>query len=295
MGFIVNNPVKREVFASTFRDRIVHHLIYNWLSPVYEKIFIDDSYSCRIGRGTLFGIQQLEKYVAECSHNYTRGCWILKLDIEGYFMHINRKKLYDMMVPVVNSSSEVDRDLLLYLLRLVVFNDPTKGCRIRGSRDEWNGLPKSKSLYYSPEGCGLPIGNLTSQLFSNVYLNALDQYVTKTLGFGYYGRYVDDFYIVDKSRKRLLEAIPEIQSYLQRELCLNLHKKKIYLQHYTKGVNFLGAKVQPKHRIMNEKSLRRMHGRVNDVLCFEENPYKVYTVLQSYMGYKNNFNKKDLC
>lgn len=98
MCFIIKDPVLREVFAASFRDRIVHHLLYNWLMPIFEPTFIYDSYSCREGKGTLFGIERMEHHIRSCSDNYTKDCYVMKLDIEGYFMNINRQLLFDVIV-----------------------------------------------------------------------------------------------------------------------------------------------------------------------------------------------------
>lgn len=201
MCFIVRDPVQREVFAASFRDRIVHHLLFNYLSPLFETTFIEDSYSCRKGKGTHYGVGRMVYHMNQClKQNVGRPVYVLKLDVQGYFMCMDRNILYDMLMQRVNRSS-LDVSLVDYLLRLIVFNDPTKGCRIKGKKSDWNGLPPSKSLFHASPGCGLPIGNLTSQLFSNVYLSALDNFITKDLGFEHYGRYVDDFYVVDTVKK----------------------------------------------------------------------------------------------
>jgi len=200
MCFIIRDPVIREVFAASFRDRIVHHLLYNWLMPIFEPTFIYDSYSCREGKGTLFGIKRLEHHIRSCSNNYRKECYVLKLDIEGYFMNISRSRLYDMIVS--------------RLLAQVVFNNPVKGCYRKERISDWNELPSSKSLFYAAPGCGLPIGNLTSQLFSNIYLSVLDGYVKRVLRCRHYGRYVDDFYIVGCCKEELLATIPVISGFL---------------------------------------------------------------------------------
>lgn len=255
--FITDIPVKREIFAADFRDRVVHHLLCNYVGPLFERTFITDSYSCRKGMGTHFGIGRLEHHIRSCSNNFSRQCFLLKLDIRGYFMNINRRKLYDIIAERLMRFATrkvhadetwgqlLDYDLILYLIREIVFNDPTKNCQIRGNRNQWVGLPPSKSLFHTPDGCGLPIGNLTSQLFSNVYLSKLDDFVKRTLRVKHYGRYVDDFFIVGTDRAKLMQLVPVIRNFLKEELGLMLHPDKIYLQEVTKGVNFLGANIKP--------------------------------------------------
>ncbi len=287
MCFVIKDPVYREVFAASFRDRIVHHLLYNWLSPIFERYFIYDSYSCREGKGTLFGVQSLSHHIRSCSENYQKPCYILKLDIEGYFMSINRQRLFDLVSSRLLSYSsrhkcDFDVPLALRLLSLVIFNDPTKGCYRKGRLSDWNSIPRSKSLFYAKEGCGLPIGNLTSQLFSNIYLSPLDEFVKRDLKFTHYGRYVDDFFLVSQSRDALLEAIPKIRDFLFSSLYLRLHPRKVHLASMEKGVRFLGQVVRPHFIYPHADLLRRAREHFYEVLVNEENPYRVKAVAVSY-------------
>jgi retron-type reverse transcriptase len=122
--FIVDSPVKREVFAADFRDRVVHHLIYNYISPIFEKIFINDSYSCRIGKGTHYGIKRIDHFIRSCSRNYTRDCYILKLDIKGYFMAMNKTLLFQKVKKeLVKRKNKLNFDLplVLYLIEKTIF------------------------------------------------------------------------------------------------------------------------------------------------------------------------------
>lgn len=194
--FISFEPVQREVFAADFRDRIVHHLIYNYINPYFERMFINDSYSCRLGKGTSYGIKRMNHFIRACSKNYKKDCWILKMDIKGYFMSMDRNIVFEKVEKTLNRfrhEAKFDFDLVLYLVRKVIFHDPTRNCVIRGTKDDWAGLPKSKSLFFAGKDKGFPIGNLTSQLFGNIYLNDFDHFIKHNLGFRYYGRYVDDF------------------------------------------------------------------------------------------------------
>lgn len=286
--FIVDRPVKREVFAASFRDRVVHHLLYRYLNPIFEPLFIHDSYSCRVGKGTLVGVERLEHHIRSCSNNYTRPCWVLKMDLSGYFMSIDRQLLYDIVMRTLVQKGHDKDDLfpyMQYLLRAVIFNDPTKGCYVKGRKSDWDGLPRNKSLYYAQPGFGLPIGNLTSQLFSNIYLNELDQFVKRTLGVKHYGRYVDDFYLVDSSRERLLSLVEPIRVYLKQELNLTIHPHKFHLQPANIGVSFLGVYVLPGRRYMSTRSRHLMNERLCQVLGDEPNPYKLRAQLNSYAGH----------
>ncbi len=255
--FIVNKPVKREIFAADFRDRVVHHLIYNYISPLFEKAFINDSYSCRKGKGTHYGIKRLDHFIRSCSQNYTFSCYVLKLDIKGYFMSINRQLLYDKICHFLNQNKgkiTFDLKLVLQLLSVVIFNDPTDHCIVKGRKADWKGLPQTKSLFSAEPGCGLPIGNLTSQLFGNIYLNDFDHFVKHDLGIKYYGRYVDDFVLVHRSKTYLQMILPAIKDYLARTCLLTLHPDKIYLQHYTKGIRYLGAVIKPFRNYISNRT-----------------------------------------
>jgi hypothetical protein len=254
--FITNRPVKREIFAADFRDRIVHHFLYNYLSPIYEGQFISDSYSCREGKGVHYGIKRIDHFIRSCSNNYKDDCYILKLDISGYFMNIRRDLLFSMIKKELEKRRDkvaFDFSLVIYLLDKVINNDPTKECIVRGNKKDWQGLPKTKSLFYSKSNCGLPIGNLTSQLFANIYLNDFDHFVKKNLEIRYYGRYVDDMVIVHRDKNYLKKIVFKIEEYLEHNLGLILHPKKRYLQHYSCGVEFLGSIIKNNRIYVSER------------------------------------------
>lgn len=330
--FVVNKPVKREIFAADFRDRVVHHLLFNYISPFFEKEFINDCYSCRKGKGTHYGIQRVDHFIRSCSENYTQDCYILKLDIKGYFMSINRVLLFEKVKSVLFTGKDkitFDLELVIRLLHLVIFNDPTTNCIVKGKKPDWLGLPKTKSLFGAKPACGLPIGNLTSQLFGNVYLNDFDHFVKRELGIKYYGRYVDDFVLIHRNKLYLQEIIVTIKKYLFGELKLDLHPNKIYLQHFSKGVKYLGAVIKP-HRIyaanrtkgnfyeavQKQNILARHHkpsqeekenfiSSLNSYLGIMKH-YKTYQIRKSlvknqlsgwwlnYISFKNNFGKFQL-
>lgn len=249
IAFIVKEPVQREVFAADFRDRIVHHLIVSKINHLFEEDFIRDSYSCREGKGTKYGVRQIESYIRECSKNYTQDCYILKLDIQSFFMSIDKTILYQMLEHFLREKyKQPDKLIIMRLIRQIIFYKPEEKCVIKGRKTDWNGLPYYKSLFWSAANRGLPIGNLTSQIFANFYLHHLDKYITEVLNVKYYGRYVDDFVLIHQDKDFLLESHRRIKSYLKSNLKLNLHPHKFYLQHYSKGVKFIGAVIKP-HRI----------------------------------------------
>lgn len=161
-------------------------------------------------------------------------------------MHINRKLLFEKLRQLIHMYyTGADKPLVLEITQKIIFNDPAKNCIIKGSKRDWLGLPDNKSLFHSTKDCGLPIGNLTSQVFANFYMHAFDAFVTRDLGIKYYGRYVDDFIIVHPQKDFLTSLIPILSHFLLSTLHLTLHPHKIYLQHCSKGVKFLGTVIKP--------------------------------------------------
>lgn len=261
--FIQRDPVQREVFAWNFRDRIVHHLIFDIISPYREKQFIYDSYSCRKWKWTSFGIKRVSKFMRSCSENYQKEWRILKLDIQWYFMSINRDLLWDKVYEKLKNWEElpwikpknpyyiltpISDKFPEYLIKVVydiIYNDPTENWIFRWKRSDYIWLPKTKSLFWANENCWLPIWNLTSQLFSNIYLNNFDHFIKEELKIKYYGRYVDDFVLIHNDKNYLLSLIPIIRQYLLEKERLVLHPNKTYIQPISHGVQFLGAIIKP--------------------------------------------------
>ena len=302
IAFIVNKPVKREIFAADFRDRVVHHLIFNYINPMLEMQFIDDTYSCRKGKGTHYGV----KRVAEFMKNFTSSsslkvkrneCFVLKLDIQGYFMSINKhilwEKLSNMLKPYEGDLGCLElKEVVWYLLEKVIWNDPRRNCIVKSPSSEWDDLPPSKSLFHAAPDCGLPIGNLTSQLFSNVYLHEFDCFVKNELGAAFYGRYVDDFVLIHRDKAFLLSAKEKIKNYLQENCRLTLHPKKIYLQHYTKGVAFLGAYIKPDRIYIGKRTkgnfLRAVRA-FDGAGALHTTPLQIRATLNSYLGIMSHY------
>ena len=266
IAFIVDKPVKREIFAADFRDRVIHHFIYNYISPVFEKIFINDCYSCRVGKGTHYGIKRMNHFILSCSQNYTKDCYILKLDIKGYFMSINKNQLFKLVKEeLLRQSLKIgfDLHLVLYLVKETIFNDPRENCIIKGKKTDWAGLPQTKSLFFAKANCGLPIGNLTSQLFGNIYLNKFDHWVKHNLKIKHYGRYVDDFVLIHENKDYLQSCIQQISNYLKETIALKLHPDKIYFQHYSKGLKYIGAVIKPHRIYIANRTKSNLHIAVN--------------------------------
>lgn len=294
--FIVNYPKKREIFAANFRDRIIHHLYFNYTHTLFEKSFIYDSYSCIKGRGTHFGIKRLEGFCRKESHNWKRPCYTMHLDIRGYFMHISRIKLLDIALKSISNMSShrineksfktweeiLDMDFINWLTEKIIALDPCKDPIIIGDKNDWIDLDPWKSLFTTKKGLGLPIGNLTSQLLSNVYLNPLDQFIKRNLKFKYYGRYVDDGIIVCSDKSRLLSSIQPIREFLKNELMLDLHNGKLNICEIHNGTEFLGTFIKPYRTYTSRKTIKRIKNNLNN-LDFSK-PYKIIMSINSYLG-----------
>lgn len=294
--FIVDYPKKREIFAAMFRDRIVHHLYFNYTHDLYERTFIQDSYSCIKHRGTHYGIHRIEDFCRKESRNWQRKCYVMHLDIRGYFMHINRQKLLEIALGTLRKMSGhiadkehrrtwgdvLDMPFVEWLTETIVLLDPKVNCVIAGDPSAWIGLDPAKSMLYLEDGLGLPIGNLTSQLFSNVYLNVFDQYMKRVLKAHYYGRYVDDAAVVSCDKEWLLSLVPQIRRFLRAELGLELHMGKLGISEVHRGVEFLGAYIKPWRTYISNHSLRRIERKVAE-LDFTK-PWKVARSVNSYLG-----------
>ena len=268
--FVISYPKKREIFASEFIDRIVHHLYYNYLHEYFERTFIYDCYSCIKGRGTSFGIERLKHHIRSASNNYKKECYGLKLDISSYFMSINRKLLLDIVLKNLDNFEKkchtLDFELLKYLSEEIILHDPTKNCIRKATSKDYIGMPSGKRMSKTKEGYGLPIGNLTSQLFSNVFLNLLDQYIKRELKFKHYGRYVDDLFIISTDKAKLLSCIPQIETFLNTVLDLKLNNGKTILNKVKYGVEFLGGYVKPHGVYISNQCLRRMKTKMKENL-----------------------------
>lgn len=299
--FIINDPKQREVFAAEFRDRVVHHLYYNYTYELFERTFIADSYSCRKKKGTHYGFKRLKHHLLSVSHNYTRRCYVMKIDIMGYFMHINRRILLDICVdsmkkmamrysdvPGVRWCEKLDYDLLFYLSHVIIMNNPLENCIIRGSFNDWKGLPSSKSLFHSEEGCGLPIGNLTSQLFSNVYMNVFDCYVKRSFPGVAYGRYVDDAFFVSSSKSALREIIPQVNDFLKTNLGLEIHPHKVFIRDARFGMEFLGGFNKPFRCYVANAAFKRLQRKVL-ALDASEGVGKLQASINSFLGVLSHY------
>ena len=290
---VIFNPVQREIFAAPYVDRVVHHYIVNALLDWWEKRLNFESCSCRVGRGTSFGIARLDHHVRSVSQNFTRPCYVIKMDISGYFMHIKRDILFDRVMWGLNIEFSDHSDkrylMLKHAISEVIFDDPVDGVKIQGSYEDWRNLPMDKSLFCQPPGQGMVIGNLTSQFFSNIYLDVLDRFITIDLGYKHYGRYVDDFYIVVREEE-LMQAKQDVRaiSMFLEGIGMRLNMKKTRVIPSWQGVPFLGMVVR-NGAVMPDKRITLNY--LHSAKALVAGTGKVESIV-SYIGMLKHYNAK---
>ena len=288
-AFITHTPVDREIFAAPFRDRIVHHLLYAVVAPWWERRFIYDSYSCRRGKGTDFGVERMQKFMRGASLCGKRNAYVLKGDLSGYFMSLNRETLYQKVMWGLDRQFPEKGwlyELCKYLWKEVIFDDPAFGARRVGNLKDWGILPRNKSLFCQPKGQGIVIGNLTSQLLSNIMLDEFDRWMRFKMGFRYYGRYVDDFFVVVEERDYVWakDVMMHYAPAKLREMGLKMHPKKLYIQEVRKGCPFLGKLVKPMVILPGKRYIKNMKRAFRKFIDGTAS----YDTVQSYVGMGKN-------
>ena len=271
--FVITRPKPREVWAADFRDRIVHHLLYNRIAPRFHHAFIADSCACIPGRGTLYAAHRLEAKVRSLTQNWSRPGYYLKCDLANFFVSINKAILRDRI------AARVTEPWTLALAELVLFHDPRQGAIMQSTARQHTRVPAHKRLMGQPAHLGLPIGNLSSQFFANIYLDALDQFAKHQLHARHYIRYVDDFLLLHESAQWLNQAKAEIEAFIERELHVRLNPAKTILQPIARGIDFVGQVIKPWR-----SSIRRR--TFNDALhrMAAMDSADVYTTANSYFG-----------
>src|SRR3989344_4031018 len=244
--FNISDPKPRSIHKASVRDRLLHHAIYRILYPFFYKTFIADSFSCRIKKGTHRALNRFRDFTYIVSHNHTRTCWILKCDIKKFFASIDHKVLLD------NLNSYIPDKQIIWLLKEIIESFSTK------------------------LSTGLPLGNLTSQLFVSIYMNEFDQFVKHQLKDRYYIRYADDFVLLSDNRMWLEAQLPGIESFLKNVLLLELHPNKVFIKTLASGVDFLGWVHFADHRVPRTATVRRIIRRLLESPSIEAR--------QSYLG-----------
>lgn len=290
--FVVTRPRYREVFAASFEDRIVHHYIALRLNPLFERIFSPRTFNCRKGKGQLYGVNMLREDIRQCSGNYTKDCYILKLDLKGFFMSIDKMLLAEKVDSfIVENYKGEDIEDLRYLCRVVILHSPEKNCERHSPMSYWEKLDRNKSLFTNGEGKGIAIGNLFAQIFANFLLNTLDRYL-ESEGIEHHGRYVDDFYCIYKSKKKLLAMMPKIREKLAK-LGLRLNEKKFYLQHYSKGVEFTGSVIKPGRVYICNRTITNFIAAIRRLNKASNERQAIHAVssINSYLGLLRHTNE----
>jgi RNA-directed DNA polymerase len=271
--FVITRPKPREVWAGDFRDRIVHHFLYNAVAPRFYRSFIADSCACIPGRGTLYAAKRFESKVRSITHNWRRPAFYLKCDLANFFVSIDKRILRDLL------AARIHEPHWLSLADQILFHDPRRSVEHRGQIDRLSLIPPHKSLFNQSADKGLPIGNLSSQFFANVYLDALDQFIKHRIGARHYIRYVDDFVLLHESPQWLNDAKAEIETLLSERLALRLNPKKTVLQPIERGIDFVGQVIKPWCRTTRRRTYRAALHRVAH--CNESD---LFETANSYYG-----------
>lgn len=247
--FVVTRPKYREVWAAAFRDRIVHHLLYNHVGARIERTFIADSCACIKGRGTLYAAQRLESKVRSITQNWRRPAHYLKCDLANFFVTIDKRVLATQL------QAAIPEQPWQALAQQILWHDPRDSYYLRSPHRLVNRVPQHKRLAAQPAYLGLPIGNLSSQFFANIYLNALDQFVKHQLRARHYIRYVDDFVLLHESPQQLNTWREQIEAFLAERLHAKLNPTKTILQPAERGIDFVGQVIKPHHRITRRRTV----------------------------------------
>lgn len=210
-AFNISDPKPRNIHKATVRDRLLHHALYRKLYPFFDRTFIADSYSCRKEKGTHAAMERFRSFAYKVSRNHMRTCWVLKCDIRKFFASIDHTVLRSILQPYIP-----DKEILWLVSRII------------------------GSFHSTREHQGLPLGNLTSQLLVNIYMNEFDQFVKHKLKAKYYVRYADDFVILSHDRGWLAEILPRVAEFLRTRLYLELHPDKVSIHTLASGIDFLG-------------------------------------------------------
>lgn len=280
--FAVTRPKLREVFAADFRDRVVHHLLMLRLEPIIESEMIDESFNCRKGKGTDYGVKTLQRHIKEVSNDYQYKAYVIQCDIQGFFMSIDKDILWRKVSTLMKREWKYGNlEWWLWLTKKIIYHRPEQNCIIHGDPRLLDMLPDNKTLFRS-NGKGLPIGNLTSQIFGNYYLTDFDRWILAYIGEGArYGRYVDDFYVAGRRLK--MHLLPVIRERLKNNEHLTLHPHKASLVEVRKGVKFVGSVIKPWGTYTGNRTVNNaMHiARMSDVADIEKHVQR----LNSYFGF----------
>jgi RNA-directed DNA polymerase len=268
-AFFVQDPKLRHIHKAGVKDRVLHQAVYRVLCRIFEPVFIFDSYSSRLEKGTHRAVNQLDKFCRKLSQNNIKKIWVLKCDIKKFFDSVNHKILMKII------SRRVKDPAALNLIQKIV--------------DSFEKISNTgPSATNEARRAGIPLGNVTSQLFANIYLNEFDQFIKHKLKVKFYLRYCDDFVILNPDRKKLEAAASIIGGFLKEKLDLTLHPRKIFYRSYFQGVDFLGYVVLPYCRLLRRKTKKRMIRKLaekkKELAVGVLDEQKFQQTLNSYLG-----------
>jgi len=298
VAFIVIHPKIREVWAAEFRDRVVHHVIYNAISDRYYRRFIRDNYACIPERGTHDGLRRVSGFARSITRNWTRPAYFLRADVANFFNSIDHSILIGL------AERHVPEEWIRTLIRQVILHDPRTHFSTRSPPALFEKVPRHKSLLHAPPGKALPIGNLTSQFFANLYMNELDQYAKHVLKAKYYGRYVDDMVLLHQDPDVLNQWYAQMDEFLKSKLAIHLHPNKKHLNLVETGIDFTGFIIKPGRVYLRQSSLAKCQQKIR---AWERNGSPVDTEtlkdisqsLNSYLGMLRQVNgynaRKSMC
>lgn len=294
--FVVTDPKRRQIAAPDFRDRVVQHALVSEIEPLFDKGFINDAYACRKNKGTHFAQKRVKKFLqaARSVYGKDKELYVLKCDIKKFFPSIS----WDILLGILKKKITCTRTILL-IKKIVtsheVYGDPnlkTKNPQL--SLFERDNLLNIEDVISISERKGLPIGNLTSQLFANVYLNELDQFVKNILRERWYGRYMDDFFVISGDKKHLLEIKEKIREFLREKLKLTLHPRKSFVQNTKDGVCFVGYRIFYDHILIKGSTLlrfqKKLQKRKEELKKGRIDASKLNQTIQSFSGHLKHAN-----
>lgn len=278
--FIIQKPKAREIFASEFADRIIHHLLIEQIEPIWEReIFITDSYACRAGKGHHFGARRMAQMVKEFDYYG-------QFDLYNFFSSIDKEVLLKEIRGVVERANKPRywKEEINWLVELIILVDPAEGYLYKGRDSLKDLIPDQRSLFCESQTKGLPIGNLSSQFFANVYLHQLDHFVTEKLKMPGYGRYVDDFVILSNDKQQILTARNQIKTFLAEKLKMTLHPKKQQIQACHRGLSFVGYFIKPGGIMVRRNVVKNAKNKLWH-LQKDLDSTKICQTLNSYAGH----------
>ncbi|MBA3733568.1 RNA-dependent DNA polymerase [Patescibacteria group bacterium] len=267
--FYVTDPKQRHISKASVRDRLVHQVVYNAIFKIFDKKFIFHSLSSRPGKGTHLGVKQLSQMIGKISANGKLPCYALKMDIKRFFDSVN----HQILKILIQKSIQEEKTLSII-----------------------NSIIDSFKVSIGASGeVGIPLGNITSQLFANLYLHELDEFIKHKLREQYYLRYCDDFIILSRDRSHLTSLIALIQEFLKKNLQLELHPKKVVIRKLTQGIDFVGYVLFAKYILLRNKTKQRMKKRLKEAFEFfligKIDAKAMDQRLQSYLGILSHANQ----